>query len=496
MFARLLTRRFHFSRTRRYVRAPPRLSARQASGLTLMSVWGAVLSVTFVGSKAIHLDSSEGVPSKKPSPSARSRTISYAHLESSVNYSSSESDDESLQTFYPDEGTGIYRYDTVQFVSNKPSENEHAEAILPVPSGHWSFFAVFDGHNGPDTIAFLHDNLILATTGALADLYSNAAEDPTALKSQVPQPSSAEIERTIKDTFKRLDHDIVHWAAQRALLSNSPSVVSNLLGPAHAGSCLAFYDSHSYVLHTALTGDSRAVLGRRAKTKNGDIIYEAHALSVEQNGHNLAEEYRLNARHPGEAVVMNGRVLGMSPSRAFGDGRYKWDLDTQRRLKRSYLEPTPLENVKTPPYLTAEPEVTSFEVKPGDFLILGTEGLWECLTNEEVVGLVGIWLKKQSGGVTESASSPSVKSQPIASQEPPVNFDGDTEDASVRYRQAGAQKQFVNVDHNAATHLLRNALASGANCDPATARFSMKASSSHTRLGDITATVVFFTEAQ
>ncbi|RXW17260.1 hypothetical protein EST38_g8595 [Candolleomyces aberdarensis] len=46
-------------------------------------------------------------------------------------------------------------------------------------------------------------------------------------------------------------------------------------------------------------------------------------------------------------------------------------------------------------YLTAEPEVTTFYVKPGDFIVLGTKGLFECLSDEEVVGLVGVWVEER-----------------------------------------------------------------------------------------------------
>jgi serine/threonine protein phosphatase PrpC len=47
------------------------------------------------------------------------------------------------------------------------------------------------------------------------------------------------------------------------------------------------------------------------------------------------------------------------------------------------------------PYLTAEPEVTTVHVKPGDFVVLGTKGLFECLSDEEIVGLVGVWVEER-----------------------------------------------------------------------------------------------------
>jgi pyruvate dehydrogenase phosphatase len=39
-----------------------------------------------------------------------------------------------------------------------------------------------------------------------------------------------------------------------------------------------------------------------------------------------------------------------------------------------------------PPYFTAEPEITTTEVQPGDCVVLATDGLWDCLTTEELMG--------------------------------------------------------------------------------------------------------------
>ena len=63
----------------------------------------------------------------------------------------------------------------VTLTSNEPAEDEHQEVVVPVPSGYWSFFGLFDGHNGGDTSKWLASNLVPAVCGALADLYSKFA---------------------------------------------------------------------------------------------------------------------------------------------------------------------------------------------------------------------------------------------------------------------------------------------------------------------------------
>ncbi|KAI0333076.1 protein serine/threonine phosphatase 2C [Cubamyces sp. BRFM 1775] len=391
----------------------------------------------------------------------------------------------------PPSKSGIAHVDTVHLSSNEPIEDTHSEAVFPVPSGYWSFFGIYDGHSSWETSAWLAENLIPAVVGALGDLYSGIVGATTPGEHTTPQPNPSDIGKTFKDTFSKLDDDIVNGRLETVFSSKSKHAAVTLLAPAYAGSCalLSFYDSHSSLLHTALTGDSRAILGRRIHDASGQAtgMYSVHVLSTDQTGYNPAERERIESEHPDEQPVRNGRVLGMGVSRAFGDARFKWSREVQDRLKREYLGRTPFASVKTPPYLTAEPEVTSFAVRPGDFLILASDGLWECLTNEEAVGLVGLWKearsKRSRGEGTDGGAL-------LASPEIPV--ERQERDQTVRYRQWGAEKRFVSVDENAATHLLRNALG-GADTDLTAALLSMKAPRSRTYRDDMTITVVFFT---
>lgn len=342
-------------------------------------------------------------------------------------------------------------------------------------------FAVFDGHGGWETSAWLRENLVPAVIGSLADLYAQHNEPSKSILSAAWKalgsrgvvdsytPPGPSIDETIKNTFTRLDDDIVHKPLERIFSTTSKSAAINLLAPAYAGSCalLAFFDSHTRLLRVAVTGDSRALLGRRVKDADGNTKYEVHVLSVDQDGLSPSEIQRLNnsPEHPGEEVIKNGRVLGMGPSRAFGDARWKWSADTQRRLHFDFLGRSKPQNVLTPPYLTAEPVITTTRIERGDFLIMATDGLWECLQNEEAVGLVGAWLDRRTNPTTKGGSNLNRTDLPV------VNLPAD--DGPVRYRQWSAKKVFVNVDGNAATHLARNALG-GANADLAEALFSMR----------------------
>ena len=386
-------------------------------------------------------------------------------------------------------------------VSNDPLEDDHSEAFVSSGDSHWSLFAVLDGHSGWETSALLRAELIETVVKELAQTGS--------ADSSSPDPFAGAITRA----FKGLDDKIVHQNVEQALQSKSRSVAVNLLAPAYAGACalLAFYDAKSSKLRVALTGDCRAVLGR----KRPDGRFDLEVLTTDQTGFNLDEKKRVEAAHPGEPVVKDGRTMGFGPSRVFGDARWKWSREIQDKLKKDHLGRNVLDSIKTPPYFTAEPVITTTTVQPGDFLVLATDGLWECLTNQEVVGLVQNWVQQHEGsqntwwswwrglGVTPKADLPVVgKGETMGNNTPD------------RYRQWCAEKKFVTVDANAATHLIRNSLG-GADKDLREALLSMRSPRSRAywfefintfipatlilmivfscfQRDDITATVVFF----
>lgn len=314
------------------------------------------------------------------------------------------------------------------------------------------------------TSAKLRQTLISFVARELNSTYRSALEDPS---TRFPTPES--IDKAIKTGFLRLDNEIVHESVAKVKKAQSKVAAAELLAPALSGSCalLSFYDSRSKLLRVACTGDSRAVLGRRGT--NGK--WTATALSEDQTGGTASEEARLRAEHPGEPnVVRNGRILGgLEPSRAFGDAYYKWTSKTTEDLKRSYFARTSSPHLKTPPYVTAEPVVTTTKVEPekGDFVVMATDGLWEMLTNEEVVGLVGQWLDAQGGGNGQSSQTQSWLKSWFSSQKTLPVEKGSSSDASgqrmpIRQQQWGTttslDERFVVEDKNAATHLVRNAL--------------------------------------
>ena len=307
-------------------------------------------------------------------------------------------------------GNGVTRYDLVQVASNKPIEDDHSEKIVSVdqtivPSedgsnNDWMFWGVFDGHSGWTTSAKLRQALISYVARELDATYRSALASPS-----LTLPTPEAVDAAIKRGFLNLDYEIVHKSVEKTFSKSTKLASTELLAPALSGSCalLSFYDSHTKLFRVACTGDSRAVLGRKGAAGK----WTATALSEDQTGATPSEMERLRTEHPGEEfVVHRGRILGsLEPSRAFGDASYKWSRDVQEQIKKFFFGRTPNALLKSPPYVTAEPIITTTKVEPekGDFVVLATDGLWEMLTNEEVVGLVGRWLEKQGSGAAKGS---------------------------------------------------------------------------------------------
>ena len=373
-------------------------------------------------------------------------------------------------------GSGVVRYDMVQMPSNNPIEDDHAEKIVEVPQSvsptsdgksgsDWMFWGVFDGHSGWTTSAKLRQALIPYVARELNTTYKSALKDPS-----LPMPSPQSIDAAIKRGFVNLDNDIVHSSVDKVTKNTKQKAAAvELLAPALSGSCalLSFYDSSSKLFRVAVTGDSRAVLGRKSQSTGK---WTATALSEDQTGGTPSEMARLRAEHPGEEnVCYRGRILGgLEPSRAFGDASYKWSRELQEQMKKLFYGRSPTPLLRTPPYVTAEPIITTTKVDPekGDFVVLATDGLWEMLTNEEVVGLVGQWLESQQKTQSTTDWAKSIfssrsKNLPVEKPRQKAVQGEEGQRAPIRQHQwdiEGAEERFVVEDENVATHLVRNAL--------------------------------------
>lgn len=405
------------------------------------------------------------------------------------------------QSYLVDRGTGIYRYDIAQLPSNNPIEDNHSEQIIQLRSDDTVngskdlftdnidlyFFGIYDGHGGPYTSTKLSQSLIPYVVKNM-------------IKNDLVSNNNNNIDKTIQDAFLKLDNDIVIQAFKNLLSDPTNKKFIQNIFPAISGSCalLSIYDSQSKNLKVAVTGDSRALLIGK---QNGGAQEQwfVKSCSIDQTGDNLNEVKRIREEHPNEPnVITRGRILGsLQPSRAFGDYRYKLkeidgqSLDSLPDYLKLYLRSQP-RNFMTPPYVTAKPEITTTKIDENiKLMVIGSDGLFEFLTNEEIASLAIKWLEHNQGSIKDPKL-------PVVT-DISDNVGDDSQRTAFRYRENRNKNDsnslgYLMEDSNIATHLIRNALSAGGRKEFVSTLVSIPSPKSRKYRDDLTVTVVFFGE--
>lgn len=379
---------------------------------------------------------------------------------------------------------GVARYDGSCLPSNGPCEDRSISGRFSSPfpwqpNTQWMAWGVFDGHLGSQTSQALTQHLVPYVHTYLKQVAESAA----------PSLDDATIHKAIKEAFLALDKAFVQHG-QETVANPALSFATKVqrLATASNGSCaiLSLFDPSTRKLHVACTGDSRAVLGRQAP----DGKWETIPLSVDQGGGNPDEIKRIAAEHPDEdidGIVKDGRVLGLATARAFGDAHWKWPLELQKFARERFLSDVTRvhkeEVYKSPPYITAEPEVTTTTLPAGknSFMIMASDGLWDTMSSEQAVDLISRWLEWKESG------------RPAKPTPPPKGEKWDKFQWSEYYSSGWkvVDETITVQDKNAAVHLTRNALG-GANQDLVSALLAFKPPYSRWVRDDITVQVVFF----
>ncbi|CAJ2507039.1 Uu.00g082250.m01.CDS01 [Anthostomella pinea] len=348
---------------------------------------------------------------------------------------------------------GVSRYHGAQLASNSPCEDAFVHGSFSSPfksqevgrDNKWMAWAVFDGHCGWQLSNLLTTQMMPFVRRALGD-----AKPPKDGEGPVSEES---IHQALKSAFTTLDDALVKSATATIDSNMSFAEKARRLEAAYAGSCalLTLFDPASRNLMVASTGDCRAVLGQMA----ADGKWESKDLTVDCTGATPSEIARLQAQFPDEPdVVKGGRVWGMQPSRTFGDGMWKWTATLKNRLRWYYNglsmpSYSRYKNYKDGPYLTAEPLVTTTKISDTQpsFLILSTDGLWDTMSSEDAVDLVGRWIDWQAQGGQKDK-------QPLKPQ---------TTDTVLGWKHQCQydEKKATVQDDNAAVHLMRNGLGGG-----------------------------------
>lgn len=253
----------------------------------------------------------------------------------------------------------------IPFNPHKVNQDRALEVLRFNQSNNQSLFAVFDGH------------------GHLGH------EVSTFLTHEIPRQMTLAINQSVYSTAQQGKIDPLHTAITRAFLDTN-TALSHLphLDCTFSGStaclCLLINQTNSQTnklerrLLCANVGDSRAVLGRIDPISHQLV---AVALSSDQKPDRPDEKRRvLDCRGriepckgprgedigPPRVWLPHQDVPGLAMTRSFGD------------------------LIAASVGVVARPEISDFQLTDNDqFMVIGSDGIWEFMSNEEVVALVG-----------------------------------------------------------------------------------------------------------
>jgi len=193
-----------------------------------------------------------------------------------------------------------------------------------------------------------------------------------------PQPATPAPTEALIKSPKYLDSSEVKGTSPaNPTVSHNGRLVCNLPDhPIHAGATAVVAVMTGNILTVANAGDSRAVLCRRRKTSCDGVDktkgHYAYPLSYD---HKPSQTHEMNRiLRSGGFVNHFGRINGnLNLSRSIGDLKYK-------------------QVPGIPPahqMITAEPDIMQIALEEDDeFFMLGCDGIWDCLSNENAVDFV------------------------------------------------------------------------------------------------------------
>jgi len=243
-----------------------------------------------------------------------------------------------------DAHTSILRLNE-RFNTTDPKQlEEELNKKPPKDELHYSFFAVFDGHGGPSVARYSGEHL-----------HWKLLEEE-AFKQK-------DFKKALKAAYLNIDKEML----------NEPSIIQNPAGC----TAVAALITDDNVLYIANSGDSRAII-----STNG----EATAITVDHKPNSPIELDRI--KNAG-GYVECGRVNGnLALSRALGDFEFKQNSDLPAEQQ----------------VVTADPDLFERKITEDDeFIVLACDGIWDVLTNQEVVDVVrfGIARDKDLGTIAE-----------------------------------------------------------------------------------------------
>ena len=263
----------------------------------------------------------------------------------------------------------------------KRQEDAHIAAVSQGDKKNIDVFGVFDGHGGKEISQFVSNHFteeLIKNKNLETDLSQALKETFIKMDEIMTTPESIE---EIKK-YARLSKEADDLQSKNEPANSQMAFISQLIGPKDPESndiymrtgctaCVMSIDETNKKLYFANAGDSRVVM-----CKNG-VAYP------QSEDHKPEMESEKNRIYKADGWISEGRVKGnLNLTRGFGDLEYKQN----KNLK-------PEEQM-----ITANPDIKVVDYnKDIEFIIIGCDGIWDCLKNQEACDVVTKRLREDPG---------------------------------------------------------------------------------------------------
>ncbi|XP_062193428.1 probable protein phosphatase 2C 70 [Phragmites australis] len=248
---------------------------------------------------------------------------------------------------------------------------EDAHAALPDLDDCTSFFGVYDGHGGKAVSKFcarhLHKQVLINEASSSDDLSTSVHKAFLRMDEMMKGQRGWRELTELGNKFTGMLEGII-WSNKGGDSNNlgdswdpEEGPNSNYPGPTSGSTaCVAVIRNDQIIVANA--GDSRCVISQKG---------QAYNLSTDHKPDLEGEKERILSAG---GFVVAGRVNGsLNLSRAMGDMELKQNefLPAERQI------------------VTAEPELKTVKLSEDDeFLVLACDGIWDCMSSQEVVDFV------------------------------------------------------------------------------------------------------------
>ena len=258
----------------------------------------------------------------------------------------------------------------------KRQEDAQVAAISKGDKKDLNIFGVFDGHGGKEISKFVSNHFIdeLIKNKNISTDISLALKETFIKMDEIMQTKEGieEIKKYCQEALKEDEEQSKNETNPQMKLLESLILKKNpeaddIFMKTGCTACVMTIDETNKKIYFANAGDSRVVYCKNGKAEAGSTDHKPE-LESEKNRINKADGW-----------ISNGRVKGnLNLTRGFGDLEYKQN----KNLK-------PEEQM-----ITADPDIKIIDYsKDIDFVIIGCDGIWDCLSNQEACDFVQKRLK-------------------------------------------------------------------------------------------------------